>query len=163
MEQQINQDDYNELFISLVNVPLSYMNNSNDSLDIIVKCAGITPKPKGKTATVDALYEFYCNENSAAMLYCNLNEYERDLLRCIVRNNYKVITAELSKVKDAHNFESDNSDRWGYYTWKRKYFHSGSKLYAFFIKDTVPPLFKAYLGRVIPPYVRTFKFVTYPT
>jgi len=90
-----------------------------------------------------------------------LSNYEKALLTCIVQSKYRPLMEEMNAIAQAHKHKP-NADR--SYSWRETYrtklFPKGSALYAFFVNRTVPPVFKAFLEKVTPPYVRVFQTCT---
>ena len=126
-----------------------------DNLKSMVKFAGVKPKSKQKVDLVDALYDFYNNIGSAALLYHALDKYEHALLTCIVQSRYRPLLDDIKAVAKDNKFTKEKS--YTYYSESvLDYFPKNSKLHAFFIKRSIPPLFQEYLDSVIPPYIRQF-------
>lgn len=129
-----------------------------ESLTSIMRCAGIKRQGANRAKAVEMLYDFYTNPESPDMLFKQLNKYEKELLTCIVQSNFHPIDRELKAIAEKHHHTRDKYSSYSYSSSiKDKYFPKDSKLYAFTVKGHVPPVFKAYLEKVIPPYVRTYR------
>lgn len=121
----------------------------------LMKILDIKPSTKKKVDIVGALYDFYSNPKSPANLYERLNDYERALMTCIVQSDYHPLKDDLDAIAKAHKFKPE---RPSYYSisYKSKYYGKGSPLNGFFVGAEIPPIFKAYLEKITPPYVRRF-------
>jgi len=138
----------------LDNLRLSLEGLTVDRLKDLMQVTKIKTSLYRKSELVDILYKFYSNPESPAYLYKQLNAYERELMTCIVQSKYRPIDADIADIAKAHKIEPE---KWSYgsgYNWK--YVRKGSPLNGFFVDGAVPPLFKAYLEKVTPPYVRRF-------
>jgi len=150
--------EYDFLHATLNSMSLSsYRSEDNDGkLMTLVRLLDIKPRPKSKVETVSALYRFYTDSESIAMICAGLTKYEKALLTCIVQSKYSPLEDDIKMIADVHGIKKKS----GYYSYdnnyKSRYFPKGSVLFALFVDDTVPDVFKAYLDRVTPPYVREF-------
>lgn len=121
----------------------------------------MTKKPIStrKADIINALYSFYTNIQSAEKLYIRLNAYEKALLHCIVQSKYNPLAVDFADIAKIHGVKIETRKSIYYYADINSldsYYPKGSLLNAFYIKNAIPPLFKTYLEKVTPPYVRTF-------
>ena len=151
------------LMLKLESMSLDGGYGSSDSLRGLLKLIypfteGIY-KPTRKADIVKLLYTFYSDPESAQMLYNKLSKYEKALLCCTVQSNYKPLVEDFAALAKVHKFEPEKPKRYYYYSSSMSidsYYPKNGLLGAFFVKGSIPPVFKAYLDAVTPPYVRNF-------
>ncbi|MDR2855691.1 MAG: helicase-associated domain-containing protein [Methanomicrobiales archaeon] len=140
-----------DLLTNLEKTNLQGYDNSN--LMSIMRMVGIKPTGIKKAEAVVILYHFYSDPNSAATLFQQLDDYEKELLTCIVQSKYRPLEEEIKEIAKKYGY---NQVSFSFYSRLDRFFPKDSKLYAFFVNGQIPDAFKEYLEGVIPPYVRLF-------
>ena len=128
---------------------------SNASLLELMRLLKMKTGGMKKAEAVEILHRFYSDQDCAAGLIGQLDEYEKAILTCIVQSNYRPLREDIDEIAKKFNHKTNT----GYYyssDYRAQYFDKDSKLYAFFVNGSIPPAFKEYLKKAIPPYVRIF-------
>ena len=123
------------------------------TLEILMRVFGIKSTGVRKAEAVAILYHIYSDENNAAKLFQQLTAYEKAVLTCIVQSKYKPLREDLRKIADKYEFNVQSNS----YSYRENFIPKDSKLRGFFVYGQIPDVFKGYLEKVIPPYVRVFR------
>ncbi|MDR2855692.1 MAG: hypothetical protein LBV40_06025 [Methanomicrobiales archaeon] len=132
---------------------MNYQASGDTNLEDLLRIVGIKSKGFRKAEAVEALYHFFSDPHSATELFHQLDDYEKELLTCIVQSKYRPLEEELDEIAKKYGFHANYRSYYGY---RNKFFPKDSKLNAFFVNRQVPQHFRDYLEKVIPPYVFAF-------
>ena len=132
---------------------MTYQGYGDTNLEALMRLFDIKSAGVKKAEAVAILYDIYSDANSAAKLFEQLSTYEKALLTCIVQSNYLPFIEELREIAATYAFDVKSSS---YSSFRENFNLKDSKLPAFFVNGQVPDVFKEYLEKVIPPYVRVF-------
>ena len=129
-----------------------------DLLKLVYPFTDSVSKPTRKAGIIKLLHTFYSESESAQRLYDRLSKYEKALLCCTVQSNYKPLTEDFAALANAHKFVPEKQRHYYYSSRNSKsiYYPKNSLLGAFYVNGSIPPVFKAYLNAITPPYVRNF-------
>jgi len=127
---------------------------SDATLASLVSCIGIKPRPTKKADMIAELYKFYTSPGCAASLYAQLNDFEKDLLVCVVQGKYRPLIEDLLAVAVKYNIKVIKNS---YGSWLNNFVSKNSKLNAFFVNNNVPQVLRPFLEKTIPAYQRKFE------
>lgn len=125
--------------------------NTVDGVTDLCRIAGI--KSKGiKADKIDALLNFFENENWIKETFEQLSPYEKEMMTCLIQNNYHPSYDEIKQII----MKYDKKNIWYF---GDSYFDRKSKVQLFYLgSGTIPLIFRKELNKLVEPL--KFKITT---
>lgn len=126
-----------------------------DEISCVLKSLGIKAGGMIKSEKIQMLLNFYSDKECIKNIWKELNDYEKELLTCIVQSDYYPDSDDLDKIVKKHPVVLKGYSYYGRY----KYFEDGSKLNAIMINKWVPKCIRLELAKLVPEYKPEFEIL----